>query len=132
MIEHLDVNLMRNFFGSAIKFLIPKESWDDQHPTSEFDSEPSVAAFHTGFDTFSAAEMTGAAKLPQEDSNLLTLVRTAANPGRRWSKRVAKRKSTRLRKEMKKRFLLYIHTTEEPMRGLRYYERLIREKYFYA
>lgn len=129
LLQHFESEELRKFFGAAIKFLIRPADWKDRHPTSPFESDPVVRSFHLGFDTFFEKEMRGLGSLPMEDQVFLELIRRAANPSRRWSRRVAKRKSTRLRKMMWKRFTQYIPEATDRVRGLRHYEELVRTKY---
>jgi hypothetical protein len=130
VLQHFEVDELRKFFGAAIKFLIQCEHWDDRHPASIFDAEPVISRYHEGFDTFFSAEMRGEADLPNEDKALLSILRRAANPpSRRSSRRTVKRKSTQLRKEIQKRFLRYFPQLPGSVRGLRFYEGLIRSTY---
>jgi hypothetical protein len=131
ILQHFGTIELRKFFASSVKFLIPPTFWGDQHPKSEFDDDPAINSFHKGFDDLSKDEMRGEAESSAEDKALINLIRRAANPSHRsWSKRVAGRKTTRLRREMQKRFVKYSGNEKGSLRGLRFYESLIRSTYF--
>jgi len=130
-IRYFPAHEFRKFYAAAAKFLIPSRNWNDRHPVSAFDHEAIVGSFHAGFDTYFEPQMRGHAALPAADRILLSLIRKAANPPtKRWSKRDAGKKMTRLTCEIKKRFNQYIPRNQAPIHRLSDYEHLVRHAYF--
>jgi hypothetical protein len=121
---------LRQFFSAAAKFLIDSEYWNDEHPKTEFDKEGVVKAFHQGFVEFSKEGMLAGTSHGGKDTDLIQLLRKASGRGRNnLKRRVAKSKLSMLRSRMQARFQHLMRQESQPLRGLRFYEKVIRKKY---
>jgi hypothetical protein len=128
-VQFYGLDALRQFFSAAAKFLIKPDYWDDAHPTTEFDGDPVIQAFHEGFKQFSRADMLDGNHLSETELEFIDLLRQASGwKGTGLHFRVAKRRLTRLRQLMQK-FLRSGENTEQPLRGLRFYDKVIRTKY---
>ena len=129
-IEFYPPDQLRQFFAASAKFLIKRRYWDDQPPRTGFDHEASIRTFHEGFVQFSKEEMLCRRQASHNGSDFITLLKRASGwAGQDFHRRVAKRKLTRLRKEIKKRLKRHASIEEQPLRGLIFYERVIRKMY---
>jgi hypothetical protein len=128
-VQFYGLDELRQFFAAAAKFLIARENWDDSHPITGFDNDSVIRAFHEGFGQFTKADMLGAKQLTETEATFIRLLRDAAGwSGTDLNFRIAKRKLTRLRQLMQ-RFLRSSRHHEQPLRGLRFYDKAIRNKY---
>jgi|SRR5215469_139161 len=129
-IQFYEPEQLRQFFAAAAKFLIKSNHWDDSHPTTKFDKEAVIKSFHEGFEQFSRKEMLGRKRVKQGEKDFLELLQKASGwGGKDLRRRVAKRKLTKLRDRMKKRFHRFMRKEKQPLRGLRFYDKVMRTKY---
>jgi hypothetical protein len=128
-VQFYGLDELRQFFAAAAKFLITRDHWDDPHPTTAFDNDAVIRAFHEGFEQFSRADMLVGKHVSEIDATFNELLKQASGwNGADLNFRVAKRKLTRLRQLMQ-RFIRSRGNEEQPLRGLRFYEKTIRTKY---
>jgi hypothetical protein len=121
---------LRRFFSASAKFLITQDHWDDTRPPTRFDRDPIISVFHEGFTQFSSREMLGDPSTAAAEAKFVQLLRQASGwGGKSLQARVAKRKLTQLRRRMKKRFLRYMKNGDQPLRGLSFYDHVIRTEY---
>lgn len=136
-----DANASRQFFAAAAKYLIHSRHWDDEHPETPFDANPSVQAFHEGFKQFTGKEMRYIEEVSAVQRELIELLREASGwKGRDIQWKTAKKRLTKLRKEIKGWLQKSavgasnsLESSEErPLRGLVFYDGVIRKKYLTA
>jgi hypothetical protein len=121
---------LRQFFAAAAKFLIDSRHWDDRHPVTPFDERTEVRSFHKGFEQFPAERMRVRPAQTGEDGMLLDALRKASEfEDKPLRRRVAKKKLRKLRKRLHKR-LARLDSTPRAFRGLRFYEGVLRQRYF--
>lgn len=128
-LQHYDSPQIREFFSAAAKFLIPHEHWDDRHPETRFDADANIQAFHRGFESFSKSDMKATRKAKEKTSDLLPLLKSAADAKDNLRRRDAKSKLGDLRRRMHKRLKKYSRREKQPVRGLRFYEKTLKKNY---
>lgn len=126
VIQHYDATTLREFMTASAKFLIPQRFWDALPPITDFDSDSNIQSFHRGFQSLTGTEMQSA---PQDKIDLVRLLKVAAQPSRRPSKRIGKKKLTALRRRMEERFRQYILGQARPARGAKYYISVMKQNF---
>ncbi|HTC48455.1 MAG TPA: TIR domain-containing protein [Candidatus Aquilonibacter sp.] len=129
-LEFYGADELRQFFAAAAKFLIRSDHWDEEHPRTAFDDDPVIRSFHNGFQQFSKKEMLGGGTTHLIEADLLQLLKRASGwDGKDLNRRLAKKKLTKLRHQMQRLFVRIISSEKRPLRGLKFYEHVIRTNY---
>jgi len=119
---------VRQFYGGALKFLIPRDNWNDDPPETRVDSHRKVKPIRQGFQWWNEATFNDA---KFQYRGILEAMRQAArrNPGAKLPARQARELLTRLRRDMVKRCREYIKE-HRPAAGLLLYDITVKREYY--